>query len=367
MPSEGLVGLDLRMWNHAGIGRYIRELFGAMFRLEDPNRFTVLAYGEDEESIKTVMNGGQFVRARSKIYSLEEQAEVFKFSREVSLLHVPHFNAPFFCHSRLVVTIHDLIYLKENRFSGSVFAKGYVRGLISGVEKNSGAVIAVSDFTRRDIEKSFPRLSGRISVIHEAASSVFRAGERAVERDLISKFGLSGEYVLFVGSLKAHKNIPVLLDALESIIKSGVSAQLAIVGRKDLKETALLERIKNSGSFVRYLGEQSDDNLALLYQGARALVIPSLWEGFGLTAVEAMACGTPVISSDRASLPEVVGDAGLLFDPENQEQLVEHLVNVFQDDELRNVLSCKGLERTKVFSWDNAARKTFALYQKVLS
>jgi len=365
--NKDLIGLDLRMWAHPGIGRYMRELFGAMFKQEDPKRFVYLAHEGDEPSIFEALRGGRFVPARSKIYSLAEQSELSKFSREAGLLHVPHFNAPLACRSKLVVTIHDLIYLKEKRFSGNPLAKLYVRALLGGIQKNANAVIAVSDFTRRDLVLTFPGLADRTSVIHEAASSNFLAGDARSAADVREKFGLSGEYALFVGSLKAHKNLPVLLDAFDSLWrKADIPAQLVIVGRKDPKETALLERIERSRAYVNYLGEQPDETLSALYRGARTLVIPSLWEGFGLTAIEAMASGTPVISSDRASLPEVVGDAGLLFDPESAEQLEAHLTRIFKNDMLRNTLSRQGLERAKNFSWKKAALETLAVYEKVL-
>ncbi len=364
MPHNGLIGLDLRMWNHAGIGRYIRELFSAMFRLEKPDHFRCLAYEEDHQAIRSALSGANLSQARSRIYSLSEQIELAVFSRSVSLLHVPHFNAPIFCRSKLIVTIHDLIYLKEKRFSGSVLAGLYVRALIAGIQSHARAVIAVSDFTRRDLEETFPALQDRVTVIHEAASRIFTS---SAAQPNTKKFGLGDDYVLFVGSLKAHKNLPVLLDAFESLRKEGnTSVKLAIVGRKDVKETALLDRLERSNAYVCYLGEQTDEDLADLYRGARALVIPSLWEGFGLTVLEAMACGTPVISSDRASLPEVVGDAGLLFDPTQTEALKEHLCNVLKSDPLRETLSRKGLERAKQFSWDIAARETLDCYKEAL-
>jgi len=363
MSPERTVGIDLRMWGHPGIGRYIRELTAALFKLEDPARFVLLTYQADEADVHARLPGAVLERGRSRIYSVSEQAELSAFSGRVGLLHVPHFNAPFLCKAKLVATVHDLIYLKESRFSGSFLGKAYVRALLTGVERNASAVIAVSDFTRRDLETAFPKTAGKVQVIHEAASEIFCRAAHAQPEHL--RFGISEEYVLFVGSLKAHKNLPVLLDAFETLVRDKkTGAQLVIVGKKDPKEEALFRRAAGS-EFVRYLGPRSDEELAHLYRGARALVIPSLWEGFGLPAVEAMACGTPVLCSDRASLPEVVGDAGLLFDPERVDRLAELLYNVLIDRDLRNTLSQKGLQRAKCFSWENAASQTLKLYEKV--
>jgi glycosyltransferase involved in cell wall biosynthesis len=349
------IGLDLRMWDHPGIGRYMRELVTEMGK-KDGSRFHVLGYERHAKDIMPRFRGGSFTAANSKIYGLAEQSELSVFSSRVKLLHVPHFNAPLFCRAKLVATIHDLIYLKEKRFSGSVIGKIYVKSMISGVARNASAVIAVSEFTRKDLEKAFPAVSGKTRVIYEAAAGHF--GPDGTK---------GGDYFLFVGSLKAHKNLGVLLDAFERVRSNRPDAKLVVVGRKDPKEAALTARVESLAPSVRYLGEQPDEALPGLYRGARALVIPSLWEGFGLTAIEAMACGTPVISSDRASLPEVVGDAGILFDPENADILAGHMLKVLKDDVFRAELSKKGLERSERFSWERAARDTMAVYDKVLA
>lgn len=369
MPDKGPIGVDLRMWAHPGIGRYIRELTGAMLRLQGAERFLFLALAGNEGDIFKSLGPVRCELTKAGIYGLAEQKELWDFSKRTALLHVPHFNAPLFCSSRLVVTVHDLIYLKEARFSGSVFGKLYVRAMLRGIEKNARAVIAVSDFTRNDLEAAFPGMKGRVAVIHEAASASFAPAAGALTSDALKeKFGIEKRYVLFVGSLKAHKNLPVLLDAFETLLREGkLEAELVVVGRKDPKERALLERLERSRAFARTLGERSDAELAELYRGAEALVIPSLWEGFGLTAVEGMASGTPVIASNRSSLPEVLGEAGWLFDPERVDQLVEILYNVLNDKNLRHELSKKGLERARCFSWESAARRTLETYERAMA
>lgn len=366
MP-EAEIGIDLRMWTHPGIGRYIRELTRAMLALEDPGRFRFFAFAGDEQSIFSALGPVRCEKAVNGIYSAAEQRELRNFSKNCRLLHVPHFNAPVFCASRLVVTLHDLIYLKESRFSGSVLGKLYVGLMIRGIEKNARAVITVSDFTRRDLTAAFPKLADRVRVIHEAAASHFNPSVPKDAEAVQRKHGISQNYLLFVGSLKAHKNLNGLLDAFARLTETQKGdAQLVIVGRRDPKEKALLERLGRSGPSVCYLGEKSDAQLAELYRAAKALIIPSFWEGFGLTAVEAMACGTPVLASERASLPEVVGSAGILFDPERTDRMAEILSEVLKDGHLRAELSRKGLERSRQFSWEKAARETLNVYKKAL-
>ena len=268
---------------------------------------------------------------------------------------------------KLVVTIHDLIYLKGNQYTGSALGRAYVKVLFDRIEKNADAVITVSEYTKNDLLQSFPGLKGRVFVTYEAASPVFKpvndvAGSAALKK----KHALARPFVLFVGSLKRHKNVPVLIDAMRVLRERGLPHELVLVGRKDLKERALLKKIEEGGSFVRWLSEVSDEDLAHLYPMAEAFVLPSLWEGFGLPVLEAMACGAPVLSSDRASLPEVVGTAGRLFDPERVDALVELLYNVLNDSDLRQKMRADGFTQAKKFSWDKTAESTLKVYGQVL-
>ena len=366
--DRSLIGIDVRMWNHSGIGRYLRELIGALSALGDDHRYSFLGAGRDRAQIRHFFPNAGFKESSASIYSPREQKELFDFSKTVNLLHVPHFNAPLFCSSKLIVTVHDLIYLKEARFSGFFAGKLYAQALFRGIQANADAVIAVSDFTRKDLLKSFPKLEGKVTVIHESASANFRQhANPLVLRAARERFGLFSPFVLFVGSFKAHKNLPVLLDAFEGIQKkSGAKYELVLAGKKDPKEKKLLRRLQSMPR-VRCLENLGDTSLFELYHLAEALVLPSLWEGFGLPVLEAMSCGTPVLCSDRSSLPEVAGDAALLFDPERADHLEELLTLTLQDSRLRQKLSSKGLERASHFSWEKAAQETLNLYEKVLS
>ncbi len=313
------IGLDARMWDHPGIGRYIRELSRELVNRSTNINISFIGnsrliqdfFGSDKHSIIKP----SCVEAHSKIYSLAEQWEIPQKSSRCDLLHVPHFNIPIFLKKKLVVTIHDLIYLHEPKASRSKFGKVYTTWLLKVIEKKAAAVITVSEYTKNDLLNYFPGLRAeRVFVTHEAPSALFKKIEdKSALQRIKQQLGLSRPFVLFVGTLKPHKNLSTLIKAVKILRdKKAIDHELVVVGRKDERQKELLKLIYQN-SFVRYLGELPDAELVALYNLADVFVLPSTYEGFGLPAVEAMACGTPVITSNRSSLPEVIGSAGLSF------------------------------------------------------
>ena len=361
------VGIDLRMWEHPGIGRYLRELYFAMLRKEPRLAFRLLAPESVQKSLKFRQADVEFQKASSSIYSLAEQWELLSFAKKAELLHVPHFNIPVFYGGKLVVTVHDLIYLKDPKYSGSSLGRAYVKFLFKQIEKKAAAVLAVSEYTKNDLIEHFPKLKDRIFVTHEAASFLFQPAASADLEQAKKKYALNKPFVLFVGSLKAHKNVSVLIEAMRLLREEkGISHELLLVGGKDKKEKELLALIESNSSFVRAMGRIDDEELVNFYGLAEVFVLPSLWEGFGLPVLEAMACGAPVLASDRASLPEVIGDAGSLFDPTRVDELKELLYNVLQNRDLRQKMRVEGFSQAKKFSWDKTAAETLSVYERVL-
>ncbi len=362
------VTLDARMWAHPGIGRYLRELVRAMLERRSDFDFTLLG----SEALRSDLSGGRagFRSARTRIYGIGEQMEIPLLSRGSALLHVPHFNIPVLGRVPLIVTVHDLIYLKQAPGSlRSPIAKAYARHLFRAIAKKARALLTVSEATKNDLLETLPGLDPqKVHVTYEAASPVFRRLQdgQGLEQAR-ARFGLARPFVLFVGSLRAHKNVPALIRAMEDLrVKRGIPHELVLVGRRDERETGLLERIGRT-PFVRAMGELPDEDLVLLYNLAEAFVLPSFSEGFGLPVLEAMACGTPVLASDRASLPEVVGDAGTLFDPGQIDALAGALYNVLNDKQLREKMSEKGLRRSQRFSWSDTAERTLEVYRRALA
>lgn len=367
--ADASVGMDARMWDHPGIGRYVRELAARLVPAAEAKRFALLAPPRFAEAFGPAPRHAEFRNAYSKIYGLDEQFEIPGLSKDLDLLHVPHFNVPVFRKKALVVTVHDLTYLREPGASKRRFARQYADYLFRQIVKKAAAVLTVSDFTRRDLLAAFPKLdAAKVFVTHEAASPLFGPVDDAeLLARVRGRLGLARPFVLFVGSLKPHKNVSTLVQAVDELRREkGMDHELVLVGRPDPSNKALAALIAQS-PFVRALGELSDDDLVPLYNLADAFVLPSFREGFGLPALEAMACGTPVLVSDRSSLPEVVGDAGLVFDPRQVDALTELLYNVLRNRQLRENMSKSGIERAAQFSWERAAEETLRVYERVLS
>lgn len=356
------VALDARLWDHAGIGRYVRELARGLAA----SGRDALLLADERCALRAALPSLGFRAARSRIYTLAEQFEVPRLARGAALLHVPHFNVPLAWRGRLVATVHDLIYLRDPSASRSRFGPAYVRLLLGAVRRRAAAVLTVSEATKRDLVELVRLDPAKVHVTPEAASPVFRPiSVRPELEDVRHKYGLAAPYVLHVGTLKPHKNVPRLVAAVDRVRARGLPHELVLVGRKDPRRPDLAALVE-SRPFVRHLGAVPDEDLAALYNAADAFVLPSLVEGFGLPLVEAMACGTPCLASDRSSLPEVLGDAGKTFDPDRVDALEEVLYNVLSDRELRQTMSEAALRRARCFSWRNTVEATLKVYDSVL-
>jgi glycosyltransferase involved in cell wall biosynthesis len=238
--------------------------------------------------------------------------------------------------------------------------------------KRSAAVICVSENTRNDILKAYPDTpSNKAIAIHNGIGSEFTPAsveDIAMFRDRVKEqYNIDGDYVLSVGVLQPRKNAPLLIRAfLKAKADGNLPHRLVIVGKRGWLSDQTEKAIADAGENVIFAGYAADDDLRALYCCADCLAYPSLYEGFGLPPAEAMACGCPVIAGNTSSLPEVVGDAGLLVDPKNQDAWSEALVCLLTDARLRETLAQKGLRQVKRFSWITAAQKTLLVYRSVL-
>ena len=288
-----------------------------------------------------------------------------KFGLDV--LHSPDFLPPFRRNCRSIITIHDLAFLLYPHFLTKDSARYY--GQIDEAVRRTDAIIAVSEATKDDIVRLLGVPESRVTVVYEAASSVFRpidkqqAGSHVRER-----FGVRGDYAFFISTIEPRKNVPTLLKAFRKLLNDyRLDLQLVLAGEKGWLYDEVFQLVTDLDlvDHVVFAGRVSTSELVSLYNAAQVLVAPSIYEGFGLTPLEAMACGTPAIVSNVSSLPEVVGDAGLLVDPYDVEQLAVAMWRAVTDSELRKSLITKGLKRASFFSWDRAARETLELYHRL--
>jgi glycosyltransferase involved in cell wall biosynthesis len=353
------IGFDARMITHPGIGTYIRNLLSAM--TQQLKSEELVLFGEADNLFE--YKNATIIEHKVGIYSFKELfSNPFK-GHDLDLVHVPHFNAPLAKINNLVITIHDLIYLKFNE-SSSFAKKAAGRLVISRAVKNARKIIAVSENTRRDIEQYFPNSKGKIEVIYEDSDPVFLKNINSNKiQEIKKKYNLPDKIILFVGTLKKHKNIERLVDAYLSMKNRGIEHLLVVVGRYRPQEPEILKKINSSGAV--YLGEVPLDDLIAIYNFATVLVIPSLYEGFGLPALEAMTCGLPVVSSCLASLPEVIGEAGVLFNPYDVSDMTNKIISVLVDEKFRQGLINKGRQRLEKFSWQKTAQETLRIYKEV--
>jgi glycosyltransferase involved in cell wall biosynthesis len=287
-------------------------------------------------------------------------------SRErVDVLHV-QYAAPLGHRAPLVVTVHDLGYLHVPE-SFPLGLRVALRVLVPRSMKRASRIIAVSEFTRRDILSRYPVPPDKIMVTPEGAEARFHPRPAAETASALARYGLRPGFVFSLGRLNRRKNLERLVQAYAVLRRDAlVAAPLVIGGKPDygVQEAFRSARSRGETSSVQFAGLIPDADLPIFYSGAACFVYPSLFEGFGLPALEAMACGTPVIASNRTAIPEVVGDAALSVDPESVEALAEAMARVLTDADLSAELSRRGLARSRRFSWTETARRTLQVYRE---
>jgi glycosyltransferase involved in cell wall biosynthesis len=287
----------------------------------------------------------------------------------VDLLHV-QYTAPPFAPCPIVTTVHDLAFehLPEtfNRRSWM-----QMRLTVRRTARRAAHIITVSDYSRDDIIRTYKIPPERITVTHEAAPSNFAPLKDPAELERIrARYGISRNYVLSLSSIQPRKNLVRLIDAytqLRRVNPDDTFPQLVLAGKRGWLERETFRAAAQSAlsKDILFTGYVPDHDLTGLYSGALCFVYPSYFEGFGLPLVEAMQCGVPLIAGNRTSVPEVVGDAGLTFDPFNTDELAHAIKRLVDNPILCAALRQKGLARAKTFSWQSTARETLRVYEQV--
>jgi glycosyltransferase involved in cell wall biosynthesis len=283
----------------------------------------------------------------------------------VDVLWMPMHNQPILHRkkTKTFVTIHDLAfkYFPENFLKKDLVKINFLTNLAI---TNSDKIIAISEATKRDILKFFPRVpKNKIRVIYHGFNPDVYAKERNLKREaeIKSKLGITGEYILYIGAIQPRKNLEVLIDAFELLKRSCKSnLSLILAGERAWLSKNTFKKAQNSqfATDIKMPGKLKFDDLGHLCRSTRVFVFPSLYEGFGIPVLEAMAAGVPVISAKNSSLPEVGGEASLYFDAKDPRDLMEKIRSVLENEKLRRELVIKGSEQIKKFSWEKCARET---------
>jgi glycosyltransferase involved in cell wall biosynthesis len=288
----------------------------------------------------------------------------------VELAHVPYFASPLFPTTPTVVTVHDLIPMLLPAYRGSMLVRLYTL-LVAIAAKRADMVLTDSQASKWDIVHLLDIPSERVRVIYLAADDIYQPVLDDHRLTAIrQKYGLPESYLLYLGGFDQRKKVPTLLKAFAQLAKDS-RAFLVVAGRLPEKGSDFFPDprpiVQELGIEERvvFTGWVPEEDKPALYSGARAFVFPSLYEGFGLPPLEALACGTPVIASNRGSLPEIVGEGGLLLEPDDVEGLAAAMEKLLTDDDLWDDLRRKGLAHVAKFSWEKTARETLAVYREI--
>ena len=381
--------IDVRRLRDFGIGTYIRNLVRSLSAIDSVNHYTLITTGGDDHpelrGLGANFQLAPFQRTDGTLLSYFT-FPIFVRGFHADLFHIPLNAVPFGMPDPYIVTIHDmgsLLFGKEelqNNFRLSRFRRGLAK---------AARVIAVSNATRRDVETLIGVPPERIRTIYNAPDPAFGepnspaiacVGDESYQypaemQRILDRYQIDYPFLLYVGRTNPQKNISRLVEAFAvlrgELAEDPVYANLRLIIIGDeiskypyLRHAVLKSRVQDT---VRFLGFVPIETLRVFYQVAAAFVFPSLYEGFGLPPLEAMACGTPVVTSNVSALPEVVGDAALVVNPENVFDIARGIREVLTDRELRGTLTARGFEQVKRFSWDRAAREVLATYMEVAS
>ncbi|MCH8049732.1 glycosyltransferase family 4 protein [Patescibacteria group bacterium] len=351
-----------------GIGTYLRNLLSRFPSLDSTAQFTVITNPSEKQTLPSGIQSAE-MKWYAPVYSLREQLMLPSQFREADIVHFPHFTVPLAFRRAYVVTLHDLVYFLFRNACPHRVGYWYARAMYPAVARRARLVITDSFFSSDEILRSLPIQKERIRVIYPGVDTEhFQPQSPEAIGVVLQKYGITRQYLLYVGNHQPRKNILRLMEAFAHMGQRR-NYQLVIGGPRDPRRVELEDGIHR-------LGLQSEviltdliplEDLPALYSGASCFVFPSLYEGFGFPVLESMACGTPVVTSDRASLPEVVGDAGILVDPNDPQSLRVTIERVIESRTLQEELRERGMVRARQFSWETTAKQTLDVYYEALS
>ena len=366
------IGIDARIVHYArgGISNYVSRLLALLPALDAGADFYALHSRKDRAP---PARGSNFypvacwTPAHHRLERWTLGAEAVRL--RLDLLHSPDFIPPAFGYRRSVITVHDLNFVHYPQFL-TVESRRYYNQQIEWAVRRADHILADSYATKSDLVSLLGVPPEKTTAIHLAADPSFRPLLKAEVAEVTAQYDLEPGYLLCVGTLEPRKNIPGLLRAYRSLLDSQVTdAPLVLVGGTGWLYDEIFEQVErlHLTEQVRFLHAVPDGDLVRLYNGAGVLAMPSFYEGFGLPPLEAMACGTPVVVADRASLPEVVGEAGLLVHPDDPDDIAQALARVLTEEPLRERMRELGLAQAARFSWEKTARETLGVYRRVLA
>lgn len=364
------IGIDARMlaYRRGGISSYIRHLLPALASIDAGNDYWILRHRRD----RTRREAGPNFRRATVWTPCHHRLERWALGAEVlrlrlDLLHSPDFIPPAFGARSFVITVHDLNFLYYPQFQ-TAESRRYYNDQISWAVARADHILADSEATRTDLMRLLNVPPQKVTTVYLGVDPDFRPLPSDRVREVLARYGLVPGYLLFVGTLEPRKNLPGLLTAYRILrSREAIREPLVVVGSRGWLYGEIFARLEALGleGAVCFLENVPDEDLPALYNGAALLAMPSFYEGFGLPALEAMACGTPVVLSNRGSLPEIAGGAAVVVNPDSPEDIAAGIAQVLEDPALRETLRARGLARAAQFTWEETARRTLQIYLQV--
>lgn len=355
------IGIDVREFTMkpTGISGFLYNFLKTAQKMNlAKSNLEFILFGSQDTVIPKDLNY-KFVNMREILTSYFDQIQLLKAIKEykINVFFSPYPKIPIFAKTKKISSIFDLTYIIIESYKNKIKNKIYAKFLLDLYAKNADKIIALSENTKEDIADKLKVNKEKVVVVYPCVGENFRpAGEQKIDQ-IKEKYDICGKYILYVGNSRPHKNINRLIEAYDLVpenIKKEYSLVLAGVNKDELQ-------IRNCG--LRILSFVPDEDLPALYSGAELFLFPSLYEGFGLPPLEAMACGCSVISSNTSSMPEILGEACLYFNPDNSQEISLKMIELIQNHILKKEYIKKGLERVKMFSAEKTAEKLIEIFK----
>ncbi|MFZ0818207.1 MAG: glycosyltransferase family 1 protein [Candidatus Sulfotelmatobacter sp.] len=374
------IAIDIRRMTEFGVGTYIRNVVRTLGRLDHETTYFLIGTPKKIKEIGSLPPNFHMVPLVQPERSLKGYREFRTIVKRLKcdLVHIPNlFSIPRALPCPYVMTVHDILEHMSRAREQTGFWRSMHFQLTKRVLRGAARIFAVSNFTKLEIEKLFNIPAGRIEVVHNAIDERLLHGHAsAADRQLIvERYQVTYPFLLYAGRISPHKNVVRMIEAFSALKteleKDQVYPDLKLIiigddlsGNPDLRRTVIRSGMQND---VRFLGFVPIEVLRTFYDAAKIFIFPSLYEGFGLPPLEAMAHGTPVVTSNVTSLPEVVGNAAVLVHPENVFEIMRALHRVLMDQPLREKMKERSLRQATKFSWEKSVRRIRDVYQEVLS
>lgn len=369
------IGIDARIYgpDFTGIGRYVHELISNLLEIDDENEYVLFMNSPEYEDFTPPNKRVTKVLANARHYSFSEQFTFWLMLRKqkIDLMHFTHFNAPILYTRPSIVTIHDLtLHFYPGKKMTSLYRRLAYQLVIKSVTRHASRVIAVSENTKKDLIELTKVPSRKIEVIYEGVNPEFKeVTKRSVLSDIKKKYGIVKPFILYTGVWRSHKNLVNLIKAFSYLKRDeNFDGQLVITGKEDPLYVEVKSTIQNLGleGDIVFTDMVPEVDLPALYSAATVYVFPSLYEGFGLPPLEAMACGTPVAASKAACIPEICGEGNaIFFDPYDPTDISDSVMKIWVNESLQQELISKGRERVKDFSLRKMAKEVLKMYHEV--